>query len=168
MYHVHVVKVGQAFQNLHTEYYLSIIIFLDSTGINWKLLTILQSWLCFHIILLLHWTILLRNHVCNLRWTSILSKLEKSLKSCEHEIVFRGNIDPCNNTIMWKHNQLCNIVKSSQFMPVESKQNKNNKHVYTSRRKGYPYYRIPHKFQPLQRQFFYLPPLFQRPHLSRP
>jgi len=51
------------------------------------------------------------------------SKLGKSLKSHEHEVVFRGNIVPCNNTIMWKHNQLCNIVQSFRFMPVESKQN---------------------------------------------
>ena len=29
---------------------------LDSTGINWKLWTILQSWLCFHIIVLWHGT----------------------------------------------------------------------------------------------------------------
>ena len=28
-----------------------------------------------------------------------------------------------------KHNQLCNIVKSFQFMPVESKQNKNNTEI---------------------------------------
>ena len=27
---------------------------------------------------------------------------------------------------MWKHNQLCNIVKSFQFLPVECKQNKKN------------------------------------------
>ena len=40
-----------------------------------------------------------------------------------HEVVFRGNIVPCNNTIMGKHNQLCNIVQSFQFMPVESNQN---------------------------------------------
>ena len=31
---------------------------LDSTGINWKLWTILHSWLFFHIIVLLHGTIL--------------------------------------------------------------------------------------------------------------
>ena len=53
----------------------------------------------------------------------------KSLKSREHEVVFRGNIVPCNNTIMWKHNQLCNIVQSFQFMPVESIQN--NKHAHS-------------------------------------
>ena len=35
--------------------------------------------------------------------------------------VYRGNIVPCNNTIMCKHNQICNIVQSLQFMPVESK-----------------------------------------------
>ena len=75
---------------------LSNLFFLDSTGINWKLWTILQSWLCFHQIVLLHGT----------------------------NIVFiRGNKVKCNNTIMWKHNQLCNIVQSFQFMPIESKQN---------------------------------------------
>ena len=56
----------------------------DSTGINWKLWTILQSRL---------WLKLIKGylarrmmspgrtkHVCNLWWTSILSKLKKSLK----------------------------------------------------------------------------------------
>ena len=62
--------------------------------------------------------------VCHLlRWTSILSKLEKSLKIHEHKVVFLGNVVPCNNTLMWKHNQLCNIVESFKFMPVESEQN---------------------------------------------
>ena len=42
-------------------YYLyKLFLFLDSTGINWRLWTILQSWLCKHIIVLLHGTILPR------------------------------------------------------------------------------------------------------------
>ena len=53
---------------------------------------------------------------------------KKSLKSCKHEVVYLGNLVPCNNTIMCKHNQLYNIVQSFQFMPVESKQ---NKHFFT-------------------------------------
>ena len=32
----------------------------DSTGINWKLWTTFQSWLCFHIIVFLHGTVLPR------------------------------------------------------------------------------------------------------------
>ena len=36
----------------------------------------------------------------NIRWTRILSKLEKSFKTREHEVIFRGNLDPCDNTIM--------------------------------------------------------------------
>ena len=126
----------------HFEHKTRLVFCLDSTGINWKLWTIFQSWLCFHIIVLLHETILPRKttscsrrffwklrialmspgrteHVCNLKWTSILSK-QKSLKSREHEVV---NIVSCNNTIMWKHNQFCNIVQSFQSMPAESKQN---------------------------------------------
>ena len=56
-----------------------------------------------------------------LRCTSILSKLEKSLKSRERKVVFHGNIVQCSNRIMWKHNQLCNIVQSFQFMHLETK-----------------------------------------------
>ena len=40
----------------------------------------------------------------NLRWTSILSKLEKSIKTQEQEVVYFGKIVPSNNTVMWIHN----------------------------------------------------------------
>ena len=45
----------------------------DSTGINWKLWTILQSWLCFDIIVLLHGTIL--------PWKTILSSRHNAFHS---------------------------------------------------------------------------------------
>ena len=48
---------------------------------------------------------------------------KKNLKSREHEVVFHSNIVPCNNTILWKHIQLCDIVQSFLFMSGESKQN---------------------------------------------
>ena len=51
----------------------------------------------------------------------VMCWVDFSLKSREHEVVYRGNIVLCNTTIMWT---LCNTVQSFQFMPVESKQNK--------------------------------------------
>ena len=95
---------------------LLLIFFVYSTGMIWKLWTILQNWLCFHII-----------ETClqfKINKYFIKTVKKNSLKTREHEVVYRGNIVPCNNTIMWKHNQFCNIVQSFQFMPVEFKQNK--------------------------------------------
>ena len=90
---------------------------LDSTGINWKLWTILQSWLCFHIIELLHG---------NLRWTSILSKLEKKYISKKQEypcwilMVTSGHSQPLLKLLSYVCSELlrCTNVDARPFSLV--------------------------------------------------
>ena len=80
------------------------LICLDSTSINWKLWTILQSWLCFHIIVLSDGTILPRKTTSCSRVLRDFSSFDKMFVHLTLQTCFALLCNNRKDEIVYQHN----------------------------------------------------------------